>query len=139
MNSGSSTTAASPNSSTTSSSNSSSSSGSSSITRALFSSPFLRRKPKLKGGSSSNGLKLSKLEERLLLQTVDDGQDAVSKDQNSASNREELLRLFLLKLDEEANYFQVGPASPEDDLCECQKCQVNITLTPLGKSCMHSS
>jgi len=33
------------------------------------------------------------------------------------------LRLFILKLDEEANYFQVT-ASPEEELCDCQKCQI---------------
>merc|ERR1711953_1022619 len=39
------------------------------------------------------------------------------------SHREEMLRLFILKLDEEANYFQVS-ASPEEELCDCQKCQI---------------
>ena len=42
---------------------------------------------------------------------------------STAISREELLRLFILKLDEEANYFQVQ-ASPEEELCDCQKCQV---------------
>merc|ERR1711997_1425363 len=41
----------------------------------------------------------------------------------TAISREELLRLFILKLDEEANYFQVS-ASPEEELCDCQKCQI---------------
>ncbi len=93
--------------------------------KSIFLSPFLRRKQK------SNS-KISKLEERLLepLDTkpsTDEGvtiQQAGNGDANPGFTREELLRLFLLKLDEEANYFQVGPASPEDDLCECQKCQV---------------
>ena len=43
------------------------------------------------------------------------------------SHREEMLRLFILKLDEEANYFQVS-ASPEEELCDCQKCQVTHSL-----------
>jgi hypothetical protein len=43
----------------------------------------------------------------------------------TAISRDELLRLFILKLDEEANYFQVQ-ASPEEELCDCQKCQVNL-------------
>jgi hypothetical protein len=43
----------------------------------------------------------------------------------TAVTREELLRLFILKLDEEANYFQVS-ASPEEELCDCQKCQVFV-------------
>ena len=47
---------------------------------------------------------------------------------NTAISRDELLRLFILKLDEEANYFQVT-ASPEEELCDCQKCQV-IMLFP---------
>ena len=38
-------------------------------------------------------------------------------------SREEMLRLFILKLDEEANYFDASP-SPEEELCECSKCQV---------------
>merc|ERR1712173_159105 len=42
---------------------------------------------------------------------------------STAISREELLRLFILKLDEEANYFQVS-ASPEEELCDCQKCQI---------------
>jgi hypothetical protein len=41
----------------------------------------------------------------------------------SKESREELLRLFILKLDEEANY--LDSPSPDEDLCECPKCQVN--------------
>ena len=42
---------------------------------------------------------------------------------STAISRDELLKLFILKLDEEANYFQVT-ASPEEELCDCQKCQI---------------
>ena len=43
----------------------------------------------------------------------------------SSTNREELLRLFILKLEEESNYFDSSP-SPEEELCECSKCQVGV-------------
>ena len=47
---------------------------------------------------------------------------------SATTNREELLRLFILKLEEESNYFDSSP-SPEDELCECSKCQVSLTVT----------
>ena len=52
-----------------------------------------------------------------------------SKMENSSSaktaiTRDELLSLYILKLDEEANYFKVSPTSPEEELCDCSKCQV---------------
>ena len=83
-------------------------SSSSKCLSSKFSSPF-KRKPK--------GVRKSKEDtfERLLL----------ADDEASSASREELLRLFILKLDEEANYFQVS-ASPEEELCDCQKCQVNL-------------
>jgi len=51
-----------------------------------------------------------------------------SKMENSSSaktaiTRDELLSLYILKLDEEANYFKVSPTSPEEELCDCSKCQ----------------
>ena len=46
----------------------------------------------------------------------------------TAITKEELLSLYILKLDEEANYFKVSPNSPEEELCDCAKCQVNIYL-----------
>ena len=42
----------------------------------------------------------------------------------TAITRDELLSLYILKLDEEANYFKVSPTSPEEELCDCSKCQV---------------
>ena len=38
-------------------------------------------------------------------------------------NREELLRLYILKLDEEANYFKASSPT-EEEFCNCPKCQV---------------
>ena len=39
-------------------------------------------------------------------------------------SREELLQLYVMKLDEEANYFKA--ASPvEEEFCNCPKCQVS--------------
>ncbi|XP_059095082.1 uncharacterized protein LOC131889872 isoform X2 [Tigriopus californicus] len=37
-------------------------------------------------------------------------------------SKEELLRLYIQKLDEEANYFKASSPT-EDDLCDCPKCQ----------------
>ena len=42
----------------------------------------------------------------------------------TAITRDELLSLYILKLDEEANYFKVSPNSPEEEMCDCTKCQV---------------
>lgn len=39
-------------------------------------------------------------------------------------SKEELLRLYIQKLDEEANYFKASSPT-EDDLCDCPKCQVS--------------
>ena len=56
-----------------------------------------------------------------------------SKMENSSSaktaiTRDELLSLYILKLDEEANYFKVSPTSPEEELCDCSKCQVCLVF-----------
>jgi hypothetical protein len=43
-------------------------------------------------------------------------------------SREELLQLYVMKLDEEANYFKA--TSPiEEEFCDCPKCQVLILNT----------
>ena len=40
-------------------------------------------------------------------------------------SREELLQLYVMKLDEEANYFKA--TSPvEEEFCNCPKCQVDV-------------
>ena len=44
----------------------------------------------------------------------------------TAITRDELLSLYILKLDEEANYFKVSPTSPEEEMCDCTKCQVRL-------------
>ena len=117
-------------SSTASSSSSSSSSMMSTSSKCLskFSSPFKRRKNKAKNSTSA-----------LASSSVDQGSTQGTSGGNSVadfeqlllapdnSHREEMLRLFILKLDEEANYFQVS-ASPEEELCDCQKCQVTHSL-----------
>mgnify|MGYP007015411942 FL=1 len=116
-------------SSTASSSSSSSSSMMSTSSKCLskFSSPFKRRKNKAKNSTSA-----------LASSSVDQGPTGTSGGNSVAdfeqlllapdnSHREEMLRLFILKLDEEANYFQVS-ASPEEELCDCQKCQVTHSL-----------
>ena len=42
-------------------------------------------------------------------------------------SREELLQLYVMKLDEEANYFKA--TSPvEEEFCNCPKCQVRCAL-----------
>ncbi|XP_071745202.1 uncharacterized protein [Lepeophtheirus salmonis] len=47
---------------------------------------------------------------------------AILEDRKSLRfTREELLRLYVLKLDEEANYFKTN--SPEEEFCNCPKCQ----------------
>ena len=118
-------------SSTASSSSSSSSSMMSTSSKCLskFSSPFKRRKNKAKNSTPS----------ALASSSVDQGSTQGTSGGNSVadfeqlllapdnSHREEMLRLFILKLDEEANYFQVS-ASPEEELCDCQKCQVTHSL-----------
>ena len=38
-------------------------------------------------------------------------------------SKEELVKLYLLKLDEEANYFK-ATSPTEDEFCDCPKCQV---------------
>ena len=41
--------------------------------------------------------------------------------------REDLLQLYLLKLEEEANYFKASSPTVEDELfCTCPKCQVSF-------------
>ena len=43
-------------------------------------------------------------------------------------SREELLQLYVMKLDEEANYFKA--TSPvEEEFCNCPKCQVGTRCT----------
>ena len=53
-------------------------------------------------------------------------EEAASSSAKTAITREELLSLYILKLDEEANYFTVSPNSPEEEMCDCAKCQVII-------------
>ena len=105
------------NSSDGSSTASSSSSMMSTSSKCLskFSSPF-KRKPKNKAAKQASSNPASNVAdfEKLLLAPDN-------------SHREEMLRLFILKLDEEANYFQVS-ASPEEELCDCQKCQVTFII-----------
>ena len=50
----------------------------------------------------------------------------------TAITRDELLSLYILKLDEEANYFKVSPTSPEEELCDCNKCQVSSSHLRVG-------
>ena len=50
----------------------------------------------------------------------------------TAITRDELLSLYILKLDEEANYFKVSPTSPEEELCDCSKCQVRTFLNNIS-------
>ena len=50
----------------------------------------------------------------------------------TAITRDELLSLYILKLDEEANYFKVSPTSPEEELCDCSKCQVRRLIWKNG-------
>ena len=56
-----------------------------------------------------------------------------SSSAKTAITRDELLSLYILKLDEEANYFKVSPTSPEEELCDCSKCQVKINESRLGR------
>ena len=105
---GGSTTSSTDGSSTASSSSSMMSTSSKCLSK--FSSPF-KRKPKNK--TSNKPATVADFEKLLLAP--------------DNSHREEMLRLFILKLDEEANYFQVS-ASPEEELCDCQKCQVRFII-----------
>lgn len=86
-----------------------------------FSSPF-RRKPKF--SRSSKGKENSSIQKLLMTEEASTEAETSSSSASSSTaiTREELLRLFILKLDEEANYFQVT-ASPEEELCDCPKCQ----------------
>ena len=49
--------------------------------------------------------------------------DELGLGQEELINREELLQLYILKLDEEANYFKVS-TPVEEEFCDCSKCQV---------------
>lgn len=126
------------------STSSSSSSSLSSKSLSMFSSPF-KRKPKGPKAKSKNKdssetttfqrLLLSEAEETTPtpqqttyatatnVPTTQASYYGTSTSTGTNLTKEELLRLFILKLDEEANYFQVS-ASPEEELCDCQKCQV---------------
>jgi len=111
-------------------SSSTTSSGSSSLSSkslSIFSSPF-KRKPKgiRRGKSKEETFQRLLLAEDEAATVTTSGISTTSGTTGSSStaiSREELLRLFILKLDEEANYFQVS-ASPEEELCDCQKCQI---------------
>ena len=51
-------------------------------------------------------------------------------------SREELLQLYVMKLDEEANYFKA--TSPvEEEFCNCPKCQVRQKCTDV--LCIHAT
>ena len=105
--------------SSTASSSSSSMMSTSSKCLSKFSSPFKRRKNKAPKNQDINPIAgASNATESSFEQLL------LAPDN---SHREEMLRLFILKLDEEANYFQVS-ASPEEELCDCQKCQVTHSL-----------
>lgn len=39
--------------------------------------------------------------------------------------REDLLTLYLLRLEEEANYFKTSTPVDDQELCDCPKCQVS--------------
>ena len=105
--------------SSTASSSSSSMMSTSSKCLSKFSSPFKRRKNKAPKNQEINPIAgASNATESSFEQLL------LAPDN---SHREEMLRLFILKLDEEANYFQVS-ASPEEELCDCQKCQVTHSL-----------
>ena len=41
-------------------------------------------------------------------------------------SREELLQLYVMKLDEEANYF-TATSPVEEEFCNCPKCQVGAS------------
>ena len=115
-------------SSTASSSSSSSSSMMSTSSKCLskFSSPFKRRKNKAKNSTSAlASSSVDQATQGTSGNSVADFEQLLLAPDNS--HREEMLRLFILKLDEEANYFQVS-ASPEEELCDCQKCQVTHSL-----------
>ena len=118
-----------------SSTTSSSSSSLSSKSLSIFSSPFKRKPKGIRRGKSKEENTFQRL---LLAEDNPEGSATVTTttsgistttsgnttgSSSTAISREELLRLFILKLDEEANYFQVS-ASPEEELCDCQKCQV---------------
>lgn len=80
----------------------STSSVSTSLANLRFSSPFKRRPKPKEANASSSGL-----------------------------SKEEMFKLYLIKLEEEANYFQVS-ASPEDEMCDCLKCQVSKSTSSLN-------
>ena len=65
------------------------------------------------------------LEERMMSNYLTRDATSTSSSAKTAITREELLSLYILKLDEEANYFKVSPNSPEEELCDCVKCQVS--------------
>lgn len=78
----------------------------------IESSPTSSKNSTTRGKRSVNGITLpisSKMENNSSAKT--------------AITRDELLSLYILKLDEEANYFKVSPTSPEEELCDCSKCQ----------------
>ena len=113
---------------TSNSSSSSSSSMMSTSSKCLskFSSPFKRnKKNKAKNSATSSLATASSSSSDQENAKVADFEQLLLAPDNS--HREEMLRLFILKLDEEANYFQVS-ASPEEELCDCQKCQVTHSL-----------
>merc|ERR1711953_1186495 len=108
---------------TSNSSSSSSSSMMSTSSKCLskFSSPFKRNKKNKAKNSATSSLATASSSSSDQEAKVADFEQLLLAPDNS--HREEMLRLFILKLDEEANYFQVS-ASPEEELCDCQKCQI---------------
>ena len=128
------------------STSSSSSSSLSSKSLSMFSSPFKRKPKGPKAKSKNKDSSETTTFQRLLLSEAEETTPTPQQQTTYAATatnvpttqasyygtststgtnltKEELLRLFILKLDEEANYFQVS-ASPEEELCDCQKCQV---------------
>jgi len=128
------------------STSSSSSSSLSSKSLSMFSSPFKRKPKGPKAKSKNKDSSETTTFQRLLLSEAEETTPTPQQQTTYAATatnvpttqasyygtststgtnltKEELLRLFILKLDEEANYFQVS-ASPEEELCDCQKCQI---------------
>ena len=115
-----------------SSTTSSSSSSLSSKSMSIFSSPFKRKPKGIRRGKSKEETfqRLLLSEDEVAVTSSSTSGTSMSTSGTTASSttaisREELLRLFILKLDEEANYFQMSASpDPEEELCDCQKCQV---------------
>ena len=108
------------------------STASASDTTSILCSPFRRRKkvsdiedePEPSQGSSKTYGRGRRALNGMTLPIVTKVENA-SSTAKTAITRDELLSLYILKLDEEANYFKVSPTSPEEELCDCNKCQVS--------------